>query len=438
MELIMIGILALVMLLVLMFLSVPIGFCFGLVGFGGLWWVLGLSSALATLKTVAYYQVANYTWAVFPLFILMGEIAGEGQLTGDAYNAAKKWVGQIRGGLAFATTVAGTLFAAVCGSQMAASVTMTKVAWPEMKKHGYDPALSLGSILCAGSISSLIPPSIPFVIYAMLANESVGKLFIGGVIPGIIMATTIAVTVWIWIVVNPGVAPKSTAETWSERFKALRGVWTVLVLIIVIMGGLWGGIFTANEAAGIGAAGALIICLLKKRLKWGSTKRMFIASCAMSANIFFLIVAVQIFNQLLAVTNVTLTMANWVASLQLPPMVVLILILIVYSILGIPLEPAPLMLLTLPIFVPLLDSMGIDKVWFGILSTITSNLAGMTPPVGMPLFLVHGIVREDRISLNTVFRGAWIFCLPVVVTLIICLIWPQLTLWLPSTMFGGR
>ena len=436
MELILTGVIALIILLVLLFLSVPIGFCFGVVGFGGLWWTLGFSSALATLKTVAYYQVSNYTWAVFPLFILMGEVATEGQLTADAYNAARKWVGHVRGGLAFATTVAGTLFAAVCGSQMAASVTMTKVAWPEMKKYEYDPALSLGSILCAGSISTLIPPSIPFVVYGMLVNESVGKLFIGGVIPGIIMAILIVVTVLIWIAINPEVAPKSPAETWKEKFKVLPGVWTVLALILLIMGGLWGGVFTANEAAGIGAAGAMVISLIKGRLTWRGSIRMLIASCAMSANIFFLLITVQIFNQLLAVTNVTMTLANWVAGLHLSGMMVLILILVVYAILGIPLEPGPLLLLTLPIFVPLLERMGIDKVWFGILSTMTSNLAGLSPPVGMPLFLVHGIVKDDGIGLKTVFKGAWVFCLPILAALIICLIWPQLTLWLPSTMFG--
>jgi C4-dicarboxylate transporter, DctM subunit len=436
MELLMTGVLALVVLIILLFLSIPIGFCFGLVGFGGLVWVVGFESALATLKTVAYYQVSNYTWAVFPLFILMGEIAGEGQLTADAYNAAKKWVGHIKGGLAFATTVAGTLFAAVCGSQLAASVTMTKVAWPEMKKYGYDPALSLGSILCAGSVATLIPPSIPFVVYGMLVNESVGKLFIGGVIPGFVMSITIMLTVWIWMIIDPKVAPQSPAEPWSERLRAVKGVWSVLALIVLIMGGLWGGVFTANEAAGVGAAGAMVICALKRKLTWQGTKRMFIASCTMAANIFFLLVCVQVFNQLLAVTNVTMSLAHWVAGLHMSAMMILLFVLAIYAILGIPLEPGPLMLLTLPIFVPLLSSLGIDKVWFGILSTITSNLAGLTPPVGMPLFLVHGIVKKDGVSLNTVFKGAWIFCIPILFTLAVCIMFPQLTLWLPSTMFG--
>jgi C4-dicarboxylate transporter, DctM subunit len=436
MELTIIGLTALVILLLLIFLSVPIAFCFAFVGFGGLWWVSGFSGALAIMKTVAYYQVASYTWAVFPLFMLMGEIAGEGNLTADAYNTTQKWLGQLRGGLALATTVAATMFAAVCGSNMASSVTMAKVSWPEMKKAGYDPALSLGSILCAGSIASLIPPSIPFVVYAMLAEESVGRLFIGGIIPGLILAVAIIVTVWIWIAVNPKVAPKTPSTTWKEKFRSLYGVWSVLLLIILIMGGLWGGIFTANEAAGVGAFGALIIALLKRRITWKGLVRTFIDSAAMSANILLLIVTVQIFNSFLAITNVPTLLAEWVTGLHLAPMIVLIFILFIYAILGIPLEMAPILLLTVPIFVPLLESVGIDKVWFGILSTITVGLAGITPPVGAPMFLVHGVVKKDGVSLNTIFKGSWVFCIPTVATLIICLIWPQLTLWLPGTMFA--
>jgi C4-dicarboxylate transporter DctM subunit len=436
MELTIIGILALVILLVLMFSSVPVGFCFALTGFCGLWYVVGFSGAVASLKTVSYYTIANYTWAVFPLFMLMGEIAGEGGLTADAYGLTQKWLGQKKGGLALATTVAATLFAAVCGSAMAASVTLTKVAWPEMKKAGYKPSLALGSILCAASIACLIPPSIPFVVYAMLADESVGRLFIGGIIPGIILAICIVITVFVWVKIDPTVAPAAERSTWKERFMAFKGVWSVLSLIILIMGGLWGGIFTANEAAGIGAAGAFLISLLKRRLTFKGTIRMFVDSGAMAANIFFMIVTVQVFNSFLSVTGVPTLLANWVTSLNMSPTMVLIFILLIYAILGIPLEMAPILMLTLPIFVPLLVSVGIDKVWFGILSTIVVGLANITPPVGAPMFLVHGIVKKDGVKLNEIFNGAWIMCIPTSVTLIICLIWPQLTLWLPGTMFG--
>jgi len=431
-----VGVVALIILLVLLMLGMPVAYTFAVAGFLGLWWITGLNSALATLKGVAYYQVANYSWSVFPLFIVMGVVAGESGLTGDAFGAAEKWLDKVRGGLAFATTVAGTLFAAVCGSTLAASVTMAQVAWPEMRKAKYNHALSLGSILCAGSLAALIPPSIGFVVYAMLADESVGRLFIGGIIPGIVLAVMMIITVQIWIMIDPKAAPASTKVPWSEKFKVLRGTWTILLLIILVMGGLWGGIFTANEAAGVGAFGTMAIAMMKKRLTWKGTLRVFADAAGMSANIFLLLVCVQIFNNLLTVTNLPTMLANWVVSMHLSATMVLIVILFVYAILGVPLEFPPILMLTLPIFVPVLVGLGIDKVWFGILSTITVGLAGITPPVGGPMFLVHGVVKKDGVSLNTVFNGCWVFCIPTIVTLIVCLIWPQLTLWLPGTMFG--
>jgi C4-dicarboxylate transporter DctM subunit len=436
MELWLVGVVAVIILIALIMLGMPIAYTFSIVGFSGLWWITGLNSALATLKGNAYYQVADYVWAVFPLFIVMGVVAGEGGLTGDAFGATEKWLGRFRGGLAFATTAAGTLFAAVCGSSLAASVTMAKVAWPEMRKAKYNPALSLGSILCSGSLASLIPPSIVFVVYAMLAEESVGKLFIGGIVPGLVLAVMMIITVQVWIMMDPKAAPPSTKQPWSEKFKALKGTWTILSLIILVMGGLWSGIFTANEAAGIGAGGAMAIAMMKKRLTWTGTARVFADAAAMSANIFLLLTGVQIFNNFLTVTNMPTMLADWVVSLHLSKTVVLIFILVIYAILGVPLELPPILMLTLPIFIPLLDGMGINKIWFGILSTMTVGLAGITPPVGAPMFLVHGVVKKDGVSLNTVFNGCWVFCIPTLAALIACLIWPQLTLWLPGTMYG--
>ncbi len=431
-----VGVVALILLLALLMLGMPIAYTFAVAGFLGLWWIIGLNSTIATLKSLAYYQVAEYSWAVFPLFIVMGVLAGEGGLTGDAFGATEKWLGRFRGGLAFATTAAGSLFGAVCGSSMAASVTMAKVAWPEMRKAKYNPALSLGSILCAGSLSLLIPPSIGFVFYAMLADESVGRLFIGGIIPGIVLALMMIITVQIWIMIDPKAAPVGIKVPWSEKTKALQGTWAILLLIIVVMGGLWGGVFTANEAAGIGAAGTMAIAMVKKRLTWRGTIQVFTVAAVMSANIFLLLVCVQIFSNFLTVTNLPTMLANWVISMNLSAMMVVIVILFVYAVLGVPLEFAPILMLTLPIFLPVLEGVGIDKVWFGILATFTAALAGITPPVGGPIFLVHGIVKKDGISLNTVFNGCWVFCIPTVVALVACLIWPQLVLWLPGTMFG--
>lgn len=435
-NLILLGILGIVLLLALMFMGVPISFSFAFVGFTGISLIAGTSPALSLLGTTTYRMTANYTWTVLPLFMLMGQLSGDAELTGDAFKTASTCFGQVRGGLALATTAASSLFAAICGSVLATTITMTKVAWPEMKKSSYQPGLSLGSILCAGAVSSLIPPSIPLVIYAMIVEESVGRLFIGGILPGIVLSLSIGLTVFVWVRISPGSAPAAAASTWREKLASLRGIWSIMLLVVFILGGIWGGIFTVNEAAGIGAMGALLIGLAKRKISWTVFKHSLHESALMGSSLFILIVCVQLFNTFLTLTGLPVGIANWVVAMQLSPMMVLILILAIYVILGIPLEMPPVLLLTLPIFVPLLESLGIDKVWFGILSTITISVAAMTPPVGAPLFIVHGLVKQDGISLNTIFNAAWIYCIPIIATLIICIIFPQLSLWLPDTMFG--
>jgi tripartite ATP-independent transporter DctM subunit len=420
-----------------MFMGVPIAFSFAFTGIVGSWIIAGFSPVLNLIGTSTYLMTANYTWTVLPLFMLMGQLAGEAELTGDAYRTARNWVGQLRGGLALATTAASALFAAICGSVLATTITMTKIAWPEMKKINYEPGLSLGSILCAGAVSSLIPPSIAFVIYAMIVEESVGRLFIGGVFPGIVLTITIAITVYIWVRIDPKSGPAAERVPWAERFRSLKKVWSVLLLIIIIMGGIWGGIFTVNEAAGIGATGALIIGMAKRKISRKAFMRALRETALMSGSMFILIVSVNFFNTFLTLTGLPVQLANWVVGMDLSPIMVLTVILLIYVILGIPLEMPPVLLLTLPVFVPLLEGLGIDKVWFGVLSTITISLAAMTPPVGAPLFIVHNLVRDDGIPLSTIFNAAWIYCIPITLTLIICVIFPQLSLWLPATMFGN-
>jgi C4-dicarboxylate transporter, DctM subunit len=435
-NLVIIGVVGIAMLLVLMFMGVPIAFTFVVVGFVGIWIISGWDPAVYLLGTTTYKQTANYTWTVLPLFMLMGQLAGDAGLTGDAFSACKKWMGQVKGGLALATTVAASLFAAVCGSNIAASITMTKLAWPEMKKLNYDPSLALGSILCAGSLAALIPPSIPFVVYAMIVEESIGKLFIGGILPGIVLAICIVFTVWIIVKMDPKKAPPSPSVSWREKFRSLGDVWSILLLILIVLGGIWGGVFTATEAAGIGSAGALIIGLAKRAFTWKRFKHAFRESALMGGGMFILLVAVNIFNTFLTLTGLPVMLADWVVAMDLSPMAVLIFILIIYMVLGIPLELPPILMLTLPIFTPLLVSVGIDKIWFGILTTITGNLAAITPPVGAPMFIVHGIVKNDGVTLNQIFKGSWWFCIPTVVSLAICVAFPQLTLWLPNMMIG--
>lgn len=426
----------LALMLILMFLGIPIGICFVLPGLLGLILLSGFTPAISMLGTVTYTQMASYSWAVIPLFMLMGELVFESGIATKAYDSANKWLGRMPGGLCVATTTASIFFAAVSGSALVSSITMTKLSWPEMKRCGYDPTISLGCILCAGTIAFLIPPSIPMVVYAVLAEESVGRLFIAGIFPGILTAFLIVLTVWITIFLYPELATKGPRSSWREKFASLLDVWPLIFLGLFIMGAIWGGICTANEAASIGCVLAIFMGWFKGKLTRSTIVRAFRRVTVLGGGMFVMFVGIQIFNSFLTVTMLPQMLASWVSSLQMSPNMVLVIIMIIYLLLGIPLEVGPILLLTVPIFIPLLVSLGIDKVLFGVLSTVTVGLGFMTPPVGAPLFVVHTIVRDEGIPLSAIFMGATIFCIPIVVSIALLILFPEITLWLPNSMYG--
>jgi tripartite ATP-independent transporter DctM subunit len=430
----MLGIFGLVFMLILMFAGVPIGFVFGFVGLIGLALMIGIKPAISLLGTIAYNQVANYTWTVLPLFMLMGQIAGDAGLTGDAYNTARKWIGKTRGGLCYATIGGSTMFAAVSGSQLASSVTMTKIAWPEMKRYGYAPSISLGSIICAGTLANLIPPSIPMVIYGMIAEESIGSLFIAGLLPGLLTAVLMMISMYVVCIFKPSLAPEGPPSNWLEKLKALKKVWPILMLMIFIMGSIWGGICTPTEAAGVGVMGTVIIGIAKKGLSWKILWDALGEVVILSGSIFILFITLQVFNSFMTVTQLPQSLAGWIIGMDVSPRMILVIILFIYLILGIPLDLPPLLILTLPIFLPVLKGLGIDILWFGVLSTIAVGLSFITPPVGGPMFVIHGLVRDEGVSLTSIFMGCTIFCIPVTLALVLCIIFPGLSTWLPGIM----
>jgi C4-dicarboxylate transporter, DctM subunit len=431
-----IGIIGLLVLLTFLFFGVPVAYSFIFVGFIGLVILVGPSVAFSLMGTSPFKEAANYTWTLLPLYMLMGTIAGDAGMVESAYASALVWFGKLRGGIIYTTIVAGTIFAAVCGSYLATDITFTKIAWPEMKRYRYHPAISLGSILVTGTLSSLIPPSVVFVIYAMIAEESIGRLFIAGVIPGLLQSVMIMATVAIWISLKNDIAPHGPSSSWSQKVVGTRRVWPLMVLILFILGGLWAGVFTANEGAGIGCVGALAIGFIQSKYNLPTFFKSLRDTSVMAGSIFILIVTLQIFNTFLAVTNLPQQLAQWIASLNMLPIVVLICILIVYIILGTVLDMFPIFLLTLPIFIPVLLDAKVDLVWFGVLSTITLGLGEISPPIGAPLFIIHNMVKKDGVMLRDIFKGSAIFCIPVVVNLVFCVIFPQLSLWLPNTMIG--
>jgi tripartite ATP-independent transporter DctM subunit len=431
-----IGMIGLCLLFLLIFLGTYIAFAMALVGFFGLVWFVGFDAALGQLSLISYSNTANYTFVVLPLFLVMGQFASAAGITRDAYDSSYKWLGHLPGGLAMASVGACAAFAAVSGTSMATGATMTQVAWPEMKRYNYDPGLSLGAIASGGTLGILIPPSTVFVLYAIFANESIGQLFLAGVFPGLLLTAMIMLTIYVLVTRNPALGPRGAKASWQERLTALKGMWSIVVLFAIVMGGLWGGIFTPAEAGGVGAFGALVIGLAKRRLTWQALNQTMLDTVRTITFAFFIIIGAMIFSCFLAMSRLPFALSHFVSTLPIPPMGILVSVLMTYLILGAIMEEFSMTVLTLPIFVPILRGLGFDMVWFGVLFVLMAEMACITPPIGVSVFVIYGVAKD--VPLYTVFRGILPFLVPIIVCLIIVIAFPQIALFAPSTMMQLR
>jgi C4-dicarboxylate transporter, DctM subunit len=427
-----VGLIGFLILFILMGAGMPIGFCMALVGFAGYVVLGGWNGALSIIGTQPFDTTASYILTVLPLFILMGELASEAGLIKGAYSSAQKWLGHLPGGLAIATIGACAAFAAVCGSSMATAGAMTSISYPEMKNYKYDPALSTGSIAAGGTLGVLIPPSTVFIMYAIFAQESVGKLYMAGVIPGILLAVMFMVTILVRCKLNPALGPKSALASWRERLTSIRDIVPVAILAIIVLGGIWGGVFTANEAAGIGVTVAVVIGLILRKLNRMNFTQSLMETLSISAMVFVILIGAMIFNYFVVLTNIPDRLSEFVLTLGLAPMGVLAAILVIYVILGCIMDSFAMTVLTLPIFLPLLGNLGFDFIWFGVLFVVMVEMSGITPPVGMVVFVVAGMVKE--VPMYTVFRGVLPFFITMVVFIVLLIFFPQIALFLPNTM----
>lgn len=427
-----IGAIGLAVLFALMAAGMPIGFSMALVGFAGFAFLGGLKGGLSQLATVPFSSVATYTLTIIPLFILMGEIAGVAGLVKGAFSAANKWLANLRGGLAMTTIAACGAFAAVCGSSLATATAMTSIAYPEMGRYKYDPALSLGSIAAGGTLGILIPPSIPLIVYAIFAEESVGRLYMAGFLPGILLSGLFIATIYIRCKFTPSLGPPGPKSSWRERLVAVKDVGPVLILAIVVLGGIWGGIFTPNEAAGIGVFIALILGLAARQLSMKKLIFSLMETASLTAMIFSILIGAMIFNYFVVLTGVPAELARLVEAYALPGMYVYVAILLIYAILGCIMDTFAITMLTLPIFLPTLRSLGFDLVWFGVIYVTMIEMANITPPIGVNVFVVAGMVRE--VPMYTIFRGILPFFFAMVICIVILTVFPQIALFLPSTM----
>ena len=413
-------------------LRMPLAFSMGLVGVVGIGLTRGWMPALASTAQVVQETGFAYTLSVIPLFILMGNFVARAGLAHELFHDAYTFIGHRRGGLAHATIAACAGFGAICGSSIATAATMSKVAYPSMKKLGYSDALSTGVIAAGGTLGIMIPPSTIMVIYGIVTETHIGKLFAAGVIPGILTAILLMVAVVIMTSRDPEHAPAGEKFTSTQRMEALRGIWGVLLLVFVVLGGIYGGIFTATEGAGMGAAGAFLFAWARKALTWDSLIGILVESARTTGMLFTLLIAATVFANFVNFTTMPSDLKEWITHLGLSPVMVVGAMMVIYIILGTVMEELTMVLLTIPLFFPIVMQLGFDPVWFGVLIVMVIQIGLISPPVGMNLFVLNTLL--PKVGLGTIFRGCWPFVAMQVITLAILLFFPSLSLYLPSLM----
>ena len=413
-------------------LRIPLAFSMAGVGIVGIGLTRGWEPALASTAQVVFETGFAYTLSVIPLFILMGNFVARAGLASELFTAANAFIGHVRGGLAHATVVACAGFGAICGSSIATAATMGKVAYPSMKKLGYSDDMSMGVIAAGGTLGIMIPPSTIMVIYGIITETNIGKLFAAGVIPGLMSAALMMVGIaWItWR--NPTHAPAGDRSTWPERWRALRGIWGVLLLVFVVLGGIYGGIFTATEGAGFGAAGAFLFALARRRLTWGILYQVLVESARTTAMLFTLLIAATLFANFVNFTSMPGDLKTLITQSGLSPVMIIVAMMLIYVVLGTVMEELTMVLLTIPLFFPIVAALGYDPVWFGVLIVMVVQIGLISPPVGMNMFVLNALL--PGVGLGAIYRGCWPFVLVLVVMLGLLIAFPGLSLWLPSLM----
>ena len=417
---------------VLALLRVPLAFAMGLVGFAGLGLLRGWGPTAASAAQVVFDTGFAYTLSVVPLFILMGNFVARAGLAHELFRAAFAFVGHRKGGLAHATIIACAGFGAICGSSIATAATMTKVAYPSMKKLGYADFLSTGVIAAGGTLGIMIPPSTIMVIYGIVTETHIGKLFAAGVVPGLLCAGLLMAGVALIIRRHPGAGPAGERVAWPERWAALRGIWGVALLVALVLGGIYGGWFTATEGAGIGASGAFGFALLRGALPPRALLAVLAESARTTAMLFAILIAASIFSNFVNYTSMPTDLKDGITRLGLPPLLVIAAMMGVYVVLGTIMEELTMVLLTIPVFFPVVTQLGFDPVWFGVLIVLVVQVGLISPPVGMNMFVMNALLKT--VPMSQIFRGSAIFCLPLVLGLLLVLIFPGLALWLPGFM----
>lgn len=416
----------------LMLLRVPVGMAMGLVGVGGFAYLSGSGPALKMVGQTSMRTVTDWNFAVVPLFLLMGSFATTSGMSRELFRCANGFLGHLRGGLGIATIAACGGFAAICGSSVATAATFSRVAYPEMRRYGYPQSFATGVIAAGGTLGVMIPPSTVFAVYGLITQQDIGKLFIAGIIPGIIAILMYMGTITIIGYARPGYLPAGVRASWGERLEGMRNVWATLLLFAFVIGGIYGGLFTATEAAGMGAAGAFLIGIARRRLSGPDILRSLLEATRTTAAVFTVLIGAILFGYFLTITQTPQKVTEFLTGLGIGRYGVLALIMIMYLVLGCLMDALAMIILTVPIIFPVVVALGFDPIWFGVIIVMTVELGLIHPPVGMNIFVIKSVVEDVKIS--TIFYGVLPFIITDILRLILLIAFPILALWLPSKM----
>jgi tripartite ATP-independent transporter DctM subunit len=427
-----VAILGFVALFLLMLLRVPVGMAMGLVGVGGFAYLAGGSPALKLVGHTSMRSVTDWNFAVVPLFLLMGSFATSSGMSRELFRSANAYLGHLRGGLGIATIAACGGFSAICGSSVATAATFSRVAYPEMRRYGYPQSFATGVIAAGGTLGIMIPPSTVLAIYGIITEQDIGKLFIAGVIPGIIAVLMYMGTITVIGRLRPGFLPAGKPAPRSERIASLRDIWATSVLFLFVIGGIYGGVFTPTEAAGMGAAGAFIIGVVRRRLGGKEIVQSLLEATRTTAAVFTVLIGALLFGYFLTITQVPQKVTEFLVGLGIGKYGVLALIMVMYLVLGTLMDALAMIILTVPIVFPVIRELGFDPIWFGIIIVMVAELGLIHPPVGMNIFVIKSVVEDVKIS--TIFYGVLPFLITDLLRLVLLIAFPILALWLPSQM----
>ena len=424
------GIVGIAVLLFLFLLRMPVAFAMALVGVGGFAYLSGFESALALLAQDIYETFSSYPISVIPMFILMGSFAFASGISQRLYRTTHAWVGSLRGGLTIATVLACSGFAAISGSTAATAATMGRIALPEMRKYKYDNTLATGCVAAAGTLGILIPPSTVLILYGYMVEESVGKLFIAGVLPGILLSLAFVATVALQCFRNPELGPPGPSTTWKEKFRSLGGIVEAAILFFLAIGGLFLGWFSPTQAGAIGAGGALLIGLIRRKISWKGFFEAGKEGLQTGCMVLMIITGATVFGHFMAMSTIPFVLADWVGNLPVDRMVIIGIIIFIYFIGGFFMDSMALIVVTIPIFYPIVQKLGFDPIWFGVMMVLVAEMGVITPPVGVNVFVIKGIAPD--VPLFVIFRGILPFLVALILVTIIILFVPQIATFLPS------